>query len=81
MPNALLGNRICVVGTSGSGKTYVARALAERLSLRYICNDEIIWRADWVPTPRRGHRYSIEVEIWSARSRLRTIASRSFLVS
>src|SRR5690606_29290619 len=44
------GRRICVVGTSGSGKTYVARELARRLSLTYICNDAIIWRAGWQPT-------------------------------
>jgi adenylate kinase family enzyme len=41
------GSRICVVGTSGSGKTFVAQALAARLGLTYICNDAIIWRADW----------------------------------
>jgi adenylate kinase family enzyme len=45
------GSRICVVGTSGSGKTYVARALAEQLGLAYVCNDAIIWRPDWQPTP------------------------------
>ena len=46
------GRRICVVGTSGCGKTYVAEALAQRLGIRYVCNDAIIWRANWVPTPR-----------------------------
>src|SRR5262245_44968654 len=45
------GTRICVVGTSGSGKTTVAMALAEALGLHYISNDAIIWRADWQPTP------------------------------
>lgn len=47
----VIGRRICVVGTSGSGKTYVARELARRLGLTYICNDAIIWRADWQPSP------------------------------
>lgn len=46
-----LGRRICVVGTSGSGKTFVAEALAARLGLRYICNDAIIWGPHWTPTP------------------------------
>jgi adenylate kinase family enzyme len=46
------GRRICVVGTSGCGKTYVAEALAEKLGLTYICNDAIIWQADWQPAPQ-----------------------------
>jgi adenylate kinase family enzyme len=44
--------RICVIGTSGSGKTTVARELAARLGLTYIDNDAIIWRARWTPTPK-----------------------------
>lgn len=52
MPGPALGQRICVVGTSGSGKTFVARALAERLDLRYISNDALIWRANWEAVPR-----------------------------
>lgn len=46
------GRRIAVVGNSGSGKSYVARSLAERLGVPYICNDAIIHRANWQPTPR-----------------------------
>jgi adenylate kinase family enzyme len=49
--SSLPGSRICVVGTSGSGKTYVADALARILDVTYICNDAIIWRADWQETP------------------------------
>lgn len=40
-----------MVGTSGSGKTFVAQALAERLGLRYVSNDALIWRANWVEVP------------------------------
>ena len=46
------GQRICVVGTSGSGKTYVARGLAGRLGLRYVDADSHIWRANWEAVPR-----------------------------
>ncbi len=46
------GRRIVVVGTSGSGKTFVAKALAGQLGLHYVCNDAIIWKANWQPTPR-----------------------------
>ena len=47
----LPGQRIAVIGTSGSGKTTVAKAVAGRLGLTYVSNDAIIWRADWVQTP------------------------------
>jgi len=46
-----LGRRIVVVGTSGSGKTYVARGLADRLNIPYICNDAILFRENWQPNP------------------------------
>jgi adenylate kinase family enzyme len=49
--DTLPGRRICVVGTSGSGKTYVAEALARILGIPYVCNDAIIWRANWQETP------------------------------
>ena len=48
---AKVGRRICVIGTSGSGKTHVARELAGRLHIPYISNDAIIWRANWQETP------------------------------
>jgi len=47
-----IGRRICVVGTSGSGKTYVAEALARLLGLRYISCDSLIWRAHSMQVPR-----------------------------
>ena len=46
------GQRIVVVGCSGSGKTYVARELARRMGIPYICNDSIIWGPNWQPTLR-----------------------------
>ena len=46
------GRRIAVVGGSGSGKTYVAGQLAERLGIPFVCNDSIIWRPNWTETPR-----------------------------
>jgi adenylate kinase family enzyme len=47
----LPGSRICVVGTSGSGKTFVAQDLAVRLGLTYISNDALIWRTGWEEVP------------------------------
>jgi len=46
------GRKISVIGTSGSGKTYVAQALAAALGLEYVCNDAIIWRPGWQATPK-----------------------------
>lgn len=46
------GRRLCVVGTSGSGKSYVAREAARRLGLRYVSNDALIWGPHWRSTPR-----------------------------
>jgi adenylate kinase family enzyme len=45
------GRRIAVLGTSGCGKTYVAKRLAEILGVTYICSDAIFWGPDWTMTP------------------------------
>jgi adenylate kinase family enzyme len=44
--------RVCVIGNAGSGKSYVARRLAERLELRYIDFDEAIIGPNWERVPR-----------------------------
>lgn len=46
------GRRIAVVGTSGSGKSYVANALAAKLGLPYISGDSLIWAPSWQEVPR-----------------------------
>ena len=43
--------RINVIGTSGSGKTTVARALAELLGASHIEIDAIHWQEDWTEMP------------------------------
>ncbi|MAX27253.1 MAG: hypothetical protein CMJ19_22380 [Phycisphaeraceae bacterium] len=50
------GQRIIVVGTSGSGKTHVAKAIAAKLGIKYICNDSLIWRANWELVPKSERR-------------------------
>ena len=45
------GRRINVVGTTGSGKTTVARAIAQRLGLPHIELDALFWKPDWGQTP------------------------------
>lgn len=43
--------RIAVVGPMASGKTTLARQLAERLALPHVDCDALFWEADWTPAP------------------------------
>lgn len=43
--------KINVVGTSGSGKSTIAIALAQRLGVPYIEMDALFWRENWQETP------------------------------
>lgn len=49
-------NRVHVVGTSGSGKTTIARAIAEKLGIRHIELDAIHWQSDWNNLPKDEFR-------------------------
>ena len=44
-------NRISVVGSSGSGKTTAARAVAERLGYAHLELDSVYHQADWAALP------------------------------
>lgn len=43
--------RVHVIGTSGSGKTTVAEALADKLGIRHIELDAIHWQPGWIELP------------------------------
>ena len=45
------GRRVVVVGTSGSGKTTMARRLAERLGVPHIELDALHWGPNWTEEP------------------------------
>ncbi|MEW6217285.1 MAG: shikimate kinase [Candidatus Bipolaricaulota bacterium] len=45
------GQRISVVGTSGSGKTTVGRAIADRLGLPFVELDALAWLPGWTNRP------------------------------
>lgn len=46
-----LGRRIVVVGTTGSGKTTVAREIAQLLAAPHIELDALNWEPDWTSAP------------------------------
>ena len=48
--------RILVIGPGGSGKTTVARRLAECTGLPLVHLDALYWRAGWQPTPAEEWR-------------------------
>lgn len=54
--------RIAVVGTSCSGKTTLARRLAEQLGCPHLELDAFHWGADWTETPREQFRETIEIQ-------------------
>lgn len=43
--------RILVIGSGGSGKTTVAKAIAAKTGIPLIHLDQIFWHAGWIPTP------------------------------
>lgn len=52
-----IGRRICVVGTSGSGKTHVARQISARTGIPYVSNDAMIHGPNWSEVPQ-DQRYA-----------------------
>jgi adenylate kinase family enzyme len=73
------GRRIVVVGVSGSGKTYVAKRLAEVLGLTYICGDAILWRPNWTQaTPEQqfdGYDQATRADAWTLDSNVGGIST------
>ena len=61
--------RIVVVGTSGSGKTTMARRLAEGLGLPHVELDALHWGPGWTPPPieefRRQTAEALAGEAWT----------------
>ncbi len=50
------GPRIVVVGVTGSGKTTLARQLAERFRINHVELDGLNWEANWVQAPTEEFR-------------------------
>jgi adenylate kinase family enzyme len=55
--------RFVVIGGSGSGKTTVARRLAEEHDLPYVELDALHWGPEWTPVPDDEFRVLVETAI------------------
>jgi adenylate kinase family enzyme len=53
---AKCGQRIAVVGTTGSGKTTMARRIAQRLAIKHVELDALHWGPNWTPAPTERFR-------------------------
>lgn len=55
-----------IVGTTGAGKTTLARALAAKLGASHIELDALHWRAGWTPAPDFAAQVerALEAERW-----------------
>ena len=58
--------RIHIVGTSGAGKTTLARELARRWNLSHVELDALYWGPDWTPAPdfRERVAHALRGEAW-----------------
>lgn len=49
--SARRNRRIAVVGTTGSGKTVLARSISLRLAIPHVELDALFWEDNWTPAP------------------------------
>jgi adenylate kinase family enzyme len=54
--------RIAVVGTSCSGKTTLARRIAETFEIKHIELDALYWQPNWTPLAKQAFRQLVEAE-------------------
>ncbi|MDY6875165.1 MAG: adenylate kinase [Chloroflexota bacterium] len=63
-----LGQRLVVIGTSGSGKTTTAGQIAQRLEIPHVELDALHWEPDWTPVPldvfRERTAQALSGDVW-----------------
>lgn len=52
--------RYLIYGVTGSGKTTLARQVAERTGLPFHAVDDLTWRANWTPVPAEEQRCIVQ---------------------
>lgn len=60
--------RVVILGTSSSGKTTLAKKIAEEQGIQRIELDQLYWQPNWVPTPMPEFLQKIEKELNSYES-------------
>jgi adenylate kinase family enzyme len=56
-------HRVSVVGSSGSGKSTVGRALAKALGAEFLELDSVYHQADWTPLPASQYRERVAAAV------------------
>lgn len=60
--------RVAIIGSSGAGKTTLARTLGAKTGIPVVHLDRLYWSAGWVPTPHETwlerQRAALEQESW-----------------
>src|SRR5690349_14236388 len=63
VPSTQTGQRIMIVGTTGSGKTTLACQLAKRLALSQVDLDALYWNPQWTPAPPEVFRERVSTAL------------------
>ena len=63
MPDQTVARRITVVGTTGSGKTFLARRVSELLGIPHVELDALFWGPGWTETPKDIFRERVSLAL------------------
>lgn len=55
--------RICVIGSSGAGKTTLARQLSKRLKIAHVELDALYWEPNWAEAPLERFRARVAAAV------------------
>ncbi|MCH9753295.1 MAG: AAA family ATPase [Alphaproteobacteria bacterium] len=52
--------RVFIIGTSGCGKTTLAKKLSKKLTLEHLDTDDCYWLPEWKPRPEKEYKNILE---------------------